>query len=183
MRRLVLAAAVAALFAGSASAQFLGRPSGSAGSQGSAGGTPGGSPLGGGIGSPTPSGFSPYLNLTRGGNSAALNYYGIVRPQFNFQQSLQALQNPAQPGVAQGTTLEDPLMPGLVVGTRARFLNTGGVFLNLNGTAGGAVSGPQTVGPAAGPAQSTLSTPLGGTMSSFGTGIGGTTGGRSAPRR
>jgi hypothetical protein len=35
--------------------------------------------------------FSPYLNMARGGDSA-LNYYGLVRPQVQTQQSLQQLQ-------------------------------------------------------------------------------------------
>src|SRR2546428_11618256 len=34
---------------------------------------------------------SPYLNLARGGN-AGLNYYNLVRPQTEFRDSLQRLQ-------------------------------------------------------------------------------------------
>ena len=34
---------------------------------------------------------SPYLNLLRGGNQA-LNYYNLVRPQTEFQQSIQQLR-------------------------------------------------------------------------------------------
>jgi hypothetical protein len=36
-------------------------------------------------------GFSPYLNLLRGGNSPAINYYGIVRPEITFGNSLYQL--------------------------------------------------------------------------------------------
>src|SRR5689334_4123182 len=35
---------------------------------------------------------SPYINLLRSGSPAAVNYYGIVRPEFQFQNSLQNLQ-------------------------------------------------------------------------------------------
>src|SRR4051812_28420295 len=36
-------------------------------------------------------GYSPYLNLTRGGNQAA-NYYGLVRPELYARNALQGLQ-------------------------------------------------------------------------------------------
>src|SRR4051812_18227610 len=47
-------------------------------------------PRAGGI----PSGptVSPYLNLLRPGNSPALNYYGLVRPQFQTNADLLGLQ-------------------------------------------------------------------------------------------
>ena len=35
---------------------------------------------------------SPYVNLLRGGNGTGLNYYGLVRPELQFGQSLQQLQ-------------------------------------------------------------------------------------------
>jgi hypothetical protein len=35
--------------------------------------------------------YSPYLNLLRPGNSA-INYYGLVRPQIDFQNQVGALQ-------------------------------------------------------------------------------------------
>src|SRR6266566_9988988 len=35
---------------------------------------------------------SPYLNLLRRGQPAALNYYNLVRPQNQFYQSIQQLQ-------------------------------------------------------------------------------------------
>ena len=35
--------------------------------------------------------FSPYLNLLRGGSSPAINYYGIVRPEITFGNSLYQL--------------------------------------------------------------------------------------------
>ena len=105
MRKIVGSLALMLIASASASAQFLPtRPSG---------------PLAGGIGSsPSTPGFSPYLNLSRGGNSAAANYYGIVRPQLNMQSSIQALQQQEAAGLPQ----EDPLISGMVVGTRVRSL-------------------------------------------------------------
>jgi hypothetical protein len=35
---------------------------------------------------------SPYINLLRGGNPTYLNYYGLVRPQVQFQNSVVGLQ-------------------------------------------------------------------------------------------
>jgi hypothetical protein len=36
---------------------------------------------------------SPYLNMLRPGANPALNYYGLVKPQMNTNQSIQQLQN------------------------------------------------------------------------------------------
>jgi hypothetical protein len=36
--------------------------------------------------------ISPYLNLLNRGNPAAINYYGIIRPQVQQSQQLQLLQ-------------------------------------------------------------------------------------------
>ncbi len=114
-------------------------------------------------------GFSPYLNLNRGGNSPAANLYGIVRPQQSFQNSLNALQNQ----VATGGQAVDDMGAGIVTGTRVRFLNTGGFFLNMaggtSGPAGAAMLNrpqPTSIGGTAG---------LGG---SFGASRGGATRGR-----
>lgn len=90
-------------------------------------GGPGGGNIGNSLGSPA---FSPYLNITRGGNSAALNYYGIVRPQQNLAGALQNLQQQVN-GAANSN--EEAQSQGIVVGTRVRFLNTGGYFQNMSG--------------------------------------------------
>src|SRR5688500_4172615 len=39
---------------------------------------------------------SPYLHLNRGGSSAAVNFFGIVRPQLDNQRSIQQLQQQFQ---------------------------------------------------------------------------------------
>src|ERR1700678_234592 len=63
--------------------------------------------------------FSPYLNLNRGGTSAAINYYGLVRPQIDFQNSINNLQQQVD---APGTGLAGPGgaggLPVLVTGNR-----------------------------------------------------------------
>lgn len=46
--------------------------------------TPGNPPIG--------AGYSPYLNLLRRGNSTLQNYYGIVRPEINYQNQAALLQ-------------------------------------------------------------------------------------------
>jgi hypothetical protein len=40
--------------------------------------------------------FSPYLNLLRGGSNAAVNYYGLVRPEVQYNASLLQLQGQLQ---------------------------------------------------------------------------------------
>ena len=82
---------------------------------------------------------SPYLNLLRPGTSPAINYYGLVRPQADFRNAVQALQ--AQFGYAQqaaGAQAGDPLATGHPV----YFLNYSAYFLNTTGpaTAGGVVN-------------------------------------------
>src|SRR5260370_40694423 len=76
MRRLLTAATVAAalfLTATTASAQApIYRPG-----------------MGGQIGTPV---YSPYLNLLRNNNSTLQNYYGLVRPEFQFRNSIYGLQ-------------------------------------------------------------------------------------------
>jgi hypothetical protein len=177
MRQLIASALTVVCLVTAAQAQFLPqRPASQFGT-----------PLSGGIGSsPTPSGFSPYLNLLRGGNSAAVNYYGFVRPQMNMQAQIQAIQAQQQQGTPAVTEPDDPTTPGLVYGTRVRFLSTGNYFLSL-GTP--ALTGPTTTGGfgagagrsgtgagQVGPVQNTLS----GVNSILG-GFGASPGGRSGP--
>ena len=49
--------------------------------------------------------LSPYLNLVRGGN-AAVNYYGLVRPQIDSQRALQQLQQNAASLPSGGLSME-----------------------------------------------------------------------------
>jgi hypothetical protein len=51
-----------------------------------------------------PPAVSPYLNLFRQGSSPAINYYGLVRPQFEFRRDVQRLQQ-------QVTAEQPPAVP------------------------------------------------------------------------
>jgi hypothetical protein len=50
--------------------------------------------------------ISPYLNLTRRGGSTASNYYNLVRPQNQFYQSLQQIQQDVGANTQDLTTLQ-----------------------------------------------------------------------------
>ena len=88
--------------------------------------------------------FSPYLNLTRSGVPPAINYYGIVRPQVQFANSIQMLQTQvvAGPFAVPDAGSEQ----SVVTGQRFGFQNHLGYFQNQNsfGNLGGAQPGPAT---------------------------------------
>jgi hypothetical protein len=42
---------------------------------------------------PTRPTVSPYLNLLRGGTNPAINYYGLVRPQFEFSRQMRQVES------------------------------------------------------------------------------------------
>jgi hypothetical protein len=100
--------------------------------------------------------FSPYLNLLRRETPAAINYFGLVRPQLATRAAFQSVQlqlgTIQQQQTAAGTAAAD--LP--VTGQTVVFLNTGGYFLNLGagapGTSPGQPAGPS---PAARPASRT----------------------------
>jgi len=71
--------------------------------------------------------FSPYLNLTQGGN-AAVNYFGLVRPQVQTQQQLQQLQQQQLAEQAAITGLTTPGGFPLITGHETRFMNYGTFF-------------------------------------------------------
>jgi hypothetical protein len=93
-------------------------------------------PFGGGYGGYNPQGngpaVSPYLNLLRSGSSQAVNYYGLVRPAIDTQNSINNLQQqvtelPA-PGTGMGGATDfGPLVTG---GSRIRFMSTGYYFMS-----------------------------------------------------
>jgi len=88
--------------------------------------------------------FSPYLNLLRRDNSAALNYYGLVRPEIEFRNSLLGLQQQVTMNRMALNQEIDPATGLPATGHTAYFLNLGGYFLNLGG--GIAAGGARTFG-------------------------------------
>lgn len=95
--------------------------------------------------------FSPYLNLLRPGSSPAQNYYGLVRPEQQFRQSIGSLQGAVTANQqAIGDLQTNPAGGPAVTGHPVYFLNTGGYFQNtVGGSVGGGVtrpSGPQAAG-------------------------------------
>lgn len=78
----------------------------------------GAQPPGGPVGPRQPAPFSPYLNLTRQGATPAVNYYGIVRPQLQFANSIQNLQRQVDVGPFSGPSAgpEQPLLTGHTFG-------------------------------------------------------------------
>jgi len=91
-----------------------------------------------------PPAFSPYLNLNRGG-SPAINYYGLVRPELQFRQSLLHLAN----DVAANQQALGSGNPGMndmpFTGHPTQFMNLGGYFMN-NGSIGGGMGASANYG-------------------------------------
>ena len=77
--------------------------------------------------------ISPYLNLLRqGGGTPGLNYYGLVRPEINDRQAIQAVQSVAS---ANQKTIGDLLSGnGLpTTGVASQFMNHRSYFLTQGG--------------------------------------------------
>ena len=102
---------------------------------------------GGPAGRPT---FSPYLNLLRGGNqgNAVLNYYGLVRPQQQFDQTSQqlgqGLQNLQyrQNALRQASGLNAFRSPGY---SQLGITGHATAFMSINGSVGGAQTRRSTI--------------------------------------
>jgi len=110
---------------------------------------------------------SPYINLNRSGASPGINYYGIVRPEFEFRNAFRGLQQQLSNTQLSMQQMTDPHTGFPVTGHTATFLNTGGYFLNLSGGAGAAGHpAGRSLGGAAG------GYGMGGTAGGFGTGTG-----------
>jgi hypothetical protein len=91
--------------------------------------------------------YSPYLNLTRPGGGPVQNYYGLVRPQVDFQNNLNQLRRDTQ-SIATGLAESQPtgeLLTGHATGfmTHSRYFGTNGA-----GARGGATgrAGSTTMG-------------------------------------
>ncbi len=88
--------------------------------------------------------YSPYLNLLRPDSALVNNYFGLVRPQINFQNSL--LQLDAQQALSanqQAAAQENQALPP--TGHASRFMTQSRYFLTNGaagiGTGGGTVGG------------------------------------------
>lgn len=88
--------------------------------------------------------FSPYLNLLRQGSSPAVNYYGIVRPEIEFSNSIQQLRQQDVQLQQNVSNLEEAAtLP--VTGHASQFLNHNRYFMNLGGQ--GMAAKPLTAAP------------------------------------
>jgi hypothetical protein len=83
-------------------------------------------PLGGASTPPV----SPYINLLRGGNAPAMNYYGLVRPQVEFRNAVLGLQGQFW-NAQQAASLQTG--EGGTTGHPVSFLNYGGYFMTTTG--------------------------------------------------
>jgi hypothetical protein len=81
--------------------------------------------------------YSPYLNLARGG-SPAINYYGLVRPEMQFRQSIQNLAGDIaanQQAIGNlNTSVSGSDLP--FTGHPTQFMNLGGYFMNNGSSLG-----------------------------------------------
>src|SRR5262245_48744940 len=90
---------------------------------------------------------SPYLNLLNRGAPAAINYYGLVRPQMEFRNSLYGIAQQQALGQQGISDLESSLDTS---GHRSLFMNHQKYFMNLGVTAapqGGRPAIPRPITP------------------------------------
>ena len=90
--------------------------------------------------------FSPYLNLLNRGTNPAVNYFGLVLPQQQFQQQAGQLQQQLNNASAdfQSLQAQNTLLAGTLInsflpatGNVATFNNTGNYFNRIGGGPGG----------------------------------------------
>jgi hypothetical protein len=104
---------------------------------------------------------SPYLNLNRGGN-AAVNYYGLVRPQIEFGSAIQQLQYQLQAGQVSPSA-EEGAVQVPVTGHPVQFFNHSHYYPPQRGTSFGIPGSldQQTGSPGTGGVASVANTPAG----------------------
>jgi hypothetical protein len=117
----VIALCGLAVFAGESLGQFGPRPG-----------------FGGGGVRPT---VSPYLNIVNGGNDAAINYFGLVRPQVAFGRAIQNLNNDFNFLDSNASQLNQQNQTSQT-GHRSSFMTQGRYFMN-NGYGSGVTGGNQ----------------------------------------
>jgi hypothetical protein len=95
-----------------------------------------GAPLRPGVALPNQPTVSPYINLLRnnpgfaGPVLNAVNYYGIVRPEFAYQGAIAGLQQQVDLNQQYLATGQGAAAGPLTTGHATFFLNNGGYFLN-----------------------------------------------------
>jgi hypothetical protein len=109
---------------------------------------------------------SPYLNLLRPGINPAINYFGSVRPQLQYNAAINSLEQQVTASKVANTAAENASVPQTghpiqFLNYRQYFLNTGASspFQNVQASARAIGAGSLSVGSAAG---------VPGTRSSFG---------------
>ncbi len=96
---------------------------------------------------------SPYLNLLRRGSSPAVNYYGLVRPQIEFRDSIQGLQQQVSALGAETANLNASASELPFTGHPVQFMNSSHYF-PARGGLGSASRAPATGIPPRQPAAS-----------------------------
>lgn len=76
-----------------------------------------------------PPAVSPYTGFLRRGGLPAVNYYNVVRPQFEFNRAVQGLQQQVTTAQQDITQLESP-SEVRATGFRAQFQNHTRFFMN-----------------------------------------------------
>jgi hypothetical protein len=115
---------------------------------------------------------SPYVNLVQRGTSPGIQYYGIVRPTINLQNSVTGLQQGLTTTNAQLTATDQALTTGLPeTGHNVAFMNYSHYFGGAAGVTGsGLARGTSQTGTAGrGTGRSTGYTPSTGSSPSTGT--------------
>jgi len=77
--------------------------------------------------------FSPYINLSRRDVNPAINYYGLVRPQLRYNESIQQLQQATQSLQQQQDVTGAIASERPPTGHATGFLNHNRYFLNRGG--------------------------------------------------
>jgi len=89
---------------------------------------------------------SPYINLLQRGTNPAINYYGLVRPTINFQNSMLGLQQEITQTNAQVNATDQALLALPDTGHAASFMNTSHYFGGRGGASLPRGSSPSTTG-------------------------------------
>ena len=89
--------------------------------------------------------FSPYLNLLRSGSNPAINYYGLVRPEIDFRNSINSLQQQVNAQYAATAGEETPGAIG--TGHSTQFGNLSHYFNYQGGAQGGRRPGASVITP------------------------------------